>query len=284
MQQLLADKDKIEKENAKLLERAQREKDEKVQEAIRYNNEQDLAETNLKNAIHEINSVESQIKDLREKVVQLEADIKEKLITHKDLNEKYDQLPIPGDKKLTNIPIVPPEVESTADLMAKIESAESTNQQAALYQQSVTAQGNLDAAEALHTKKQDEMDLIEADRIAYIKSCNLPHPAITIDDNGGLMINGRPFSETYFSKGEILRIGIKIAASAKPKLKYIFIPDSQSIDKENREKLFTELVKAGFQVVAEYVDTEKQKDHGSILLKESKIVESYDDDDDLNDL
>ena len=96
------------------------------------------------------------------------------------------------------------------------------------------------------------------------------------------MINGRPFSETYFSKGEILRIGIKLAAASDPKLKYIYVPDSQSIDEKNREKLFAELVDAGFQVVAEYVDTEKQKDHGSILLKESKVVESYEDEDDLN--
>ncbi|MBC8508646.1 MAG: hypothetical protein H8D34_27625 [Chloroflexi bacterium] len=97
-----------------------------------------------------------------------------------------------------------------------------------------------------------------------------------------MLINNRPFSETYFSKGEILRIGIKLAAASNPKLKYIFVPDSQSIDKDNREKLFAELVEAGFQVVAEYVDTERQKDHGSILLKESKVVESYEPEDDLD--
>ena len=80
-------------------------------------------------------------------------------------------------------------------------------------------------------------------------------------------------------------MGIKLAAAASPKLKYVFIPDSQSIDRKNREKLFAELVEAGFQVVAEYVDTEKQEDHGSILLKESKVVESYkDDDNELNNL
>ena len=45
-----------------------------------------------------------------------------------------------------------------------------------------------------------------------------------------------------------------------------------SIDKENREKLFKNLVDAGFQVVAEYVDTKRQKDHTSILLSESNVI------------
>ncbi|MCK4500808.1 hypothetical protein KAU11_09935, partial [Candidatus Babeliales bacterium] len=136
---------------------------------------------------------------------------------------------------------------------------------------------------ALYEDKTAELQTIEDNRIEYLKSCNLPFANITIDDTGGVLINGRPFSETYFSKGEILRMGIKLAASVNPKLKYVFIPDSQSLDEKNREKLFEELTEAGFQVVAEYVDTEKRKDHGSILLKESKIVESYSEDDaDLN--
>jgi len=134
-----------------------------------------------------------------------------------------------------------------------------------------------------YDEKTDELQTIENNRIEYLKSCNLPFANITIDDTGGVLINNRPFSETYFSKGEILRMGIKLAAAANPKLKYVFIPDSQSIDENNREKLFDELTEAGFQVVAEYVDTEKRKDHGSILLREGKVIESYDNnEDDLN--
>ena len=113
------------------------------------------------------------------------------------------------------------------------------------------------------------MGRIRASR--FLSACNFYPLFIVL-----IVIDNRPFSETYFSKGEILRMGIKLAASANPKLKYVFIPDSQNIDEKNREKLFNELTTAGFQVVAEYVDTEKRKDHGSILLKENNVVESYD--------
>ena len=146
-----------------------------------------------------------------------------------------------------------------------------------LYQQSLDARNKYKVAKENYDNKSAELQTIEDNRIEYLKSCNLPFANITIDDVGGMLINNRPFSEIYFSKGEILRMGIKLAAAANPKLKYVFIPDSQSIDEKNREKLFEELTEAGFQIVAEYVDTEKRKDYRSILLKESKIVESYDD-------
>ena len=184
-------------------------------------------------------------------------------------------MPTPDEQKTTDIPLAKPDLEDTSALNTQIENAETTNQQVALYQQSVDAQNKYEIAKENYDNKTNELQKIENNRIEYIKSCNLPFSNITIDDTGGVLISDRPFNETYFSKGETLRMGIKLAAAANPKLKYVFIPDSQSIDKKNREKLFNELVEAGFQVVAEYVDTEKQKDHGSILLKESKVVESY---------
>ena len=68
-----------------------------------------------------------------------------------------------------------------------------------------------------------------------------------------------------------------MAAATNPGLKYIFVPDAQSIDEKNREILFKELTDAGFQVVAEMVGTDKKEGDNSILLKESRIVDSYKD-------
>ena len=126
-------------------------------------------------------------------------------------------------------------------------------------------------------EKDMEYKALEQDRVNYLKSCNLPFSNITINDKGELLVDGRPFSSPYFSKGEILRAGIKMAAATNPGLKYIFVPDAQSIDKKNRELLFKELTDAGFQVVAEMVGTEKKKGDNSILLRENRVVESYED-------
>lgn len=282
LKKLLADKGKIDAANAKAIEKARNERDKAVQEAIKYNSEQDKINAKLENATASIEKSEDAISELRKKIDQLNIELQAKVVSLKKLIEDRDQLPTPAAKKSTDIPINLPKTESTTALAKQIESAEDINKKATLYQQSIIALQKYKAAQDLHAAKQAEMDKIETDRIEYIKSRNLPFSAITIDDAGGVLINNRPFSETYFSKGEILRIGIKLAAASAPKLKYIYVPDSQSIDKENREKLFTELVEAGFQVVAEYVDTERQKDHGSILLKESKVVESYEPEDDLS--
>ena len=48
------------------------------------------------------------------------------------------------------------------------------------------------------------------------------------------------------------------------------------MDDKNRDGIIKTLVADGFQVVLEYIGTERKKDT-SILLKEMKVVESYDD-------
>lgn len=285
LKKLLKEKEQIEAANTKAVNKARDERDKAVQEAIKWNQEQDKKNAKIKDADYEIKNTEDRIKalreELKEKIKQLETHMENGIKMHKKLIAERDKLPVPDEKISTDIQAKPVEAKSTIALTEQIESAEATNKKAVLYQQSLTALKKYNAAKDLYVSKQAEMDKIESDRIEYIKSRNLPFSNIAIDDSGGVLINNRPFSETYFSKGEILRIGIKLAAATNPKLKYIYVPDSQSIDEKNREKLFTELVEAGFQVVAEYVDTERQKDHGSILLKESRVVESYNEDDDL---
>ena len=283
LKKLLQKKEQIDAANTKIIEKARAERDKAVQEAIEWNQEQDAKNTLIKDATSEIERREKAIKNLQEKIKELNSELRNEFAVHKDIIAERNQIPTSADKKSTDIPIKLPVTENTTALTEQIELVEATNKKAILYRQSIEAQKKFEAAQILHADKQTEMDKIEDNRIEYLKSCNLPFANITIDDTGGVLINDRPFSETYFSKGEILRMGIKLAASVNPKLKYVFIPDSQSLDEKNREKLFEELTEAGFQVVAEYVDTEKRKDHGSILLKESKVVESYDDnEDDLN--
>ena len=275
IQKLLKKKDLIEKANSKLTEKAVEQRNEEVLKIVEFNKQQNEKQIVITSITKDIEIKEQNIKTLRENIERLKLQLASDIGFHKKLIEKRDQLPVPDEQKTTDIPLVKPDLEDTSALNTQIENAEATNQQAALYQQSIDASDKYKAAKENYDNKTAELQTIEDNRIEYLKSCNLPFANITIDDTGGVLINDRPFSETYFSKGEILRMGIKLAAAANPKLKYVFVPDSQSIDEKNREKLFDELIEAGFQVVAEYVDTEKQKDHGSILLKESKIVESY---------
>lgn len=290
IQELLKAKDKIEVANTKAVEEARAERDKAVQEAIEYNAEQDKIEVELKQVFDDCADYIKKMEEIRIEMAEFQNKIKILNKERLDINEKHthlskirSEMPVPDDKKSTDIPVQLPKTESLTTLNNRIQAAETINQQATLFQRFLDTEKRYEDALVLYDNKTGEMKKIEDNRIEYLKSCNLPFANITIDDTGGVLINNRPFSETYFSKGEILRMGIKLAASVNPKLKYVFIPDSQSIDEKNREKLFDELTEAGFQIVAEYVDTERQKDHGSILLKESEVVESYDDNDaDLN--
>ena len=283
IQKLLKAKDKIEAANTKAIEKTQAERDKTIQEAVDYNQKQIDKQVAITVITRNIENAEEGIKALHNNIEQLKRQIIDDKKTHAKLLDKRNHLPTPAEKRTTNPTIKMPLTESTSEVNQQIQAAESINQQATLYQQSVDAENKYVTAKLRYDNKTAELQTIEDNRIEYLKSCNLPFANITIDDTGGVLINDRPFSETYFSKGEILRMGIKLAASVNPKLKYVFIPDSQSLDEKNREKLFEELTEAEFQIVAEYVDTEKRKDHGSILLKESKVVESYDNsEDDLN--
>lgn len=276
LQKLLQAKEKIEAENTKVVEEARTKRDEAVQEIIKYNNEQDEKNNTIEKAVTDIKTTEEKIKTLQKEINKLKISLGKHININDELIKNRNQLPTPANKKSTNIPIQMPDQAPTDAISLQIKRAEETNKKAAVYQRYIDIQGKYKTAQEKYDNKQTEMDKIESDRIKYLKSCNLPYSNITIDDAGGVLINNRPFSETYFSKGEVLRMGIKLAAAANPKLKYVFIPDSQSVDEKNREQIFKELTEAGFQVVAEYVDTEKQKNHGSILLKESQVVETYD--------
>jgi hypothetical protein len=283
IQKLLAKKDQIEKTNTKLTEKAVEDRNKKIQAIVAFNKQQADKQIVITDITKDIETKEQDIQTLRENIERLNIQLTKDIKSHETLLKQRSHMPTPDEQKSIDILLEKPDTEDTSALNQQIQTAETTNQQAILYQQGVDAENKHKVAKLKYDNKTAELQTIENNRIEYLKSCNLPFANITIDDTGGVLINDRPFSETYFSKGEILRMGIKLAASVNPKLKYVFIPDSQSIDEKNRERLFDELTEAGFQVVAEYVDTEKRKDHGSILLKESKIVESYDDSDaDLN--
>jgi DNA repair exonuclease SbcCD ATPase subunit len=158
----------------------------------------------------------------------------------------------------------------------KIEGAEDQNARARVYEKSLEDQQAAETKQAEYQAKKDEIGQLDKDRAKYLQDQKLPFSNITINEDGELRLNNKPFCQPYFSTGECLKFGAKIGARLAEKqgrkLDYIYIPDSQDLDEKNRETLFADLVKQGFQVVAEFVDLEKQKEGYSILLKESQIL------------
>lgn len=285
-QKLLKKKDQFDKANTKAIEKVRAARDKAVQAAIKHNREQSDKQTKIAEMVREVERIEGNIKVVRDtydeaKMVfeqakrEFKQDSEGQAAFHAKAIKRRDELPVPDEHLSTEIEIEQPEQEDTSALAEQIEQAATTNAASTKYQEFLRATEAHADIVAKQLNKNAEMQQTTNDRIQYVKSCKLPFDNINIDETGGMLINGRPFNETYFSRGEILRMGIKLISTTDPVLKYIFVPDARNIDDENREKLFTELVEAGFQVVAEMVDTKKQKDHTTILLKESKVVDNY---------
>lgn len=230
------------------------------------------------NEIREFNREQKQIaarrSNIAERMAASEAEIHRLQTQLKALREDLAGCPVAEDLKNTEVPPENHVLRSTERVSQQIEAAESTNEHARQYKEH-------QAAFLAHRKEHEKYIVIEnqyikteIDKVEYIKGKKLPFSNMTIDEDGGLLVGGKPFCEPYFSKGEIMRMSAKLAmtSAGDDKLRYIFIPDAQSLDEPNRDKLFKELVDSGFQVMAELVGDQAVGDN-SILLREGRVVE-----------
>jgi DNA repair exonuclease SbcCD ATPase subunit len=268
IKKLLDKKNKLSQDNKQNFALAQEQREALYQEATAHNEKQSALQRMRLKTQGCINGLMTKIKELQREIEKASVAIKKE---ESNLEKMPEAKPLMG----TNIPL-PKYVEyDTSNLDETIERAQENNRKAVVWTEFENLKQKHKKATATHVAKDAEYKKLEDERVKYLKSRDLPFSNVTINDKGELLVDGRPFCSPYFSKGEILRAGIKMAASKETELKYIFVPDAQSIDEASREVLFAELISKGFQVVAEMVGTKKKDGDNSILLKESRIVESY---------
>jgi len=162
------------------------------------------------------------------------------------------------------------------EIKDQIENAQGINLKATAYEQFRENEAALEDIKLDYEGKNDMLNVVASDRINYLKSLNLPWPNITITDEGEFRLNDKPFCAPYFSTGEILKFGARIGSKLKDGLKYVFFPSSNVMDDKNREATIKTLVDDGFQVVLEFISDKKIPEENCILLKELKVVDSYD--------
>lgn len=200
--------------------------------------------------------VEKFIKDLREK--------NEDLIMEDQIADLYPPEPeyvseIPDDKDLV-------------DIDQRILEAAGQNERALLYEQYIEKlriKGDLELQ--LKQNKADQAELY-AKRLEYIKSFKFPFSSLSVDDDGGLLLNDKPLKPAYFSSGELLRIVPSLIASKQPDFKYVFIQEANLIDEKNLAAIEKELTEQGFQLVFELVGKTPVVDRSCIMLKDRKVI------------
>ena len=266
---LLKEKERREKKNGKAKADARTKAIKKQSTALDHNEKQNKIQKNREKFDERISFLVSRTMDIEEEVAKLKAE-------RAQISKALAKMPQPEPLLDTHLVIPPADIVGTEDLEKEIADAESQNKQADRWEEYEKRYEKYQSAANTHETLDVEYRRLEQKRIEYLKGYDLPFSNTTISDSGELLVDGRPFCTPYFSKGEILRAGVKMAVATNPELKYVFIPNAQDLDDKNREELFAELIKNGYQIVAEMVGTEKRKDHSTILLRESRVVDNYD--------
>jgi len=157
-----------------------------------------------------------------------------------------------------------------------------TNEKAMAYRTYLeTLKKKIDKEKEIDTNKTAQKNA-EQKRTDYLKSFKLPFDNLTIDEEGRLMLDGRPVKEPYFSTGELLKIVPVIIASTMPdeseaaefktRLRYVYLQLFNLMDPEKQQEVIDYLTGKGFQLVIEYVGKEELVDKNCIVLSEMQVI------------
>lgn len=179
-----------------------------------------------------------------------------------------------SNKIIGNLPAALPQKDSS-DLTLKISNAEATNEKASTYTTYLTKLQSIeDKKKEIETNK-GKQKTAEENKINYIKTFDFGFDGLSVNDDGELLLNDgnsvRPIKEPYFSKGQLEVIVARLYASTNPDLKVRFLDDFNLIDEDNQEKIITELIDAGFQLIISEVAKSSNKEN-VILLRECQVV------------
>lgn len=194
-----------------------------------------------------------------------------------DLDTWFSTIPVPeaqAEALVIPEPAYIDELPSDAalqDINNAILDAQGINAKAAAYQEYVKRKAAKEAKQNEIKKNETDQAASKEARNKYIASHDFGFAGLSTDETGCLLLNDRPLSDAYFSKGELEIIVAKLHASINPIFKTRFIDDFDLIDDKNQEKILNELFEAGFQVITAEVGEEANKEN-CLVLRECKIL------------
>ena len=161
----------------------------------------------------------------------------------------------------------------TAEIDQKISEASDSNSKAFAYQAAMKKQLEKDAKQAHLELTLELQHAAEDRRIEYMKTLDLPFDNLTINDEGGLLMNGRPLMEPYFSTGERIKYATMLLSSRqKPEaLNYVFIEAFDLLDEKNGRDVLDFLLTLNMQVIAEKVS--RKSGENILILADDAIHE-----------
>lgn len=168
-------------------------------------------------------------------------------------------------KSLGELP-KPEELINTDDIENKLRGADLANNNAELYSTYKAKKSKKEELEGKLRANKDDQDKKIGERLDYIKSCNLPLPGLSLNEEGGLMLDGRFVKQPEFSRGEIEKIVCELRLSVNSNLNMCFLDDFDLVDPINQKEIIEMLLEKDVQIIIAEVG-DKPKHDNSILLR-----------------
>jgi len=139
-----------------------------------------------------------------------------------------------------------------APLRERIATAEQHNAAIAEQERRATVAGELATTAARFAELTTSIEAVDVEKRKGFEEHPMPVPGLTIDEDGEVLLDGTPFSQT--SAGCKLRTSVAIAMALAPHLRAILIRDGSLLDQRNRDIIDQLARDNDFTVLMEIVD------------------------------
>ncbi len=207
------------------------------------------------------------IDELTEEIEKIKSDI---VILQKKVKD-WENILSEKKQALASLPKGMPR-KSLLPIQEKIKTADETNRKAAEYQNYIKKTSELEKIKTVWALNKQTVKELKKEKEAFI--AENAFPGIGIDDEGGLLVNGKQLNEREYNTAKAIKLALKILSHNKTELPLFFIKSGGDFDKEpatGQTILFEELSKKGFQFIVELVQPRKPAGINSILMVENKL-------------
>lgn len=213
----------------------------------------------IKRFNEEQKDIEQDLADAKEAISAIEKKIKELEVNLAAKKEKLAELPEPEEQK--DLTGVNEQIKNSDEQNKKANHYKS-------YQKDIAAAEEAKKAWDIASEKVKDA---ESEKTNYLQTLDLPFSNIAIDENGGLLIDGRGLNENEWNTADAIKKAIAILKTTGQQL--FFVKNGGDFDRKEDGSipLFEQLSEENIQFIIEYVSPEKPQAK-SLFLKNGNTI------------
>jgi len=239
--ELLAKKQKLEKENEAVREQYEKERAKELKAVESFNVEQRNKKSAIEEANRKLESLHDQERDCKDEIKHLEQLLMEAKTKARRLDaeitetlQMVEQLPEPESEKPLSTLLPIPEYADTTELDHQIAQAGAINEKAEAYERWLQKKKEKEGKQKEYETYTGKIKTIRDQKLEMLRAVNTGVDGLEIRENG--LYYNDVYSENW-SDSEAIRISSELCLAQMPRLRAIFIDRFESFDKESRETI-----------------------------------------------